>query len=197
MLSSLISAALTLWVGTTPRLCVSKAVETNLHRKAVCISNSWDAELTSSFTDLQGDACCADTLECMSPLPASALCGHILNDHWRLWRECVFVLEYVCSVRVQQCVLVSIFCSGVIGDTCECTAADLHYLSHTHTHTHSRSALFLKGCSVAANKGIRHASSSPWQRSPNGRLTIVPRIWTYHLITLGEGLDCLVKMQVS
>lgn len=92
--------SLHLGLEATLLLCVSKAVETNLHRKAVCISNSWDAGLTSSFIDLQGDACCADTLECMSPLPPSALCGHILNDYRRLWRECVFVHVYVCSAIV-------------------------------------------------------------------------------------------------
>lgn len=123
-----------LGLEATLLLCVSKAVETNLHRKAVCISNSWDAELTSSFIDLQGDACCADTLECMSPLPPSALCGHILNDHRRLWRGCVFVNVCVDSAIEQQRVLVLHTFSCVIEDMCVCTTVDLHYLSHTHTH---------------------------------------------------------------
>lgn len=90
-----------LGLKATLLLCVSKAVEANLHRKAVCISNSWDAELTSSFTDLQGDACCADTLECMSPLPPSALCGHIFNHHWWLWAAGACVYARVCLF---QCV---------------------------------------------------------------------------------------------
>lgn len=68
-----------------PLYCtVSDAVQTHLHRKALCISNSWATELTSSLTDLQGDAH-ADMLECVSPLPPSALCRHILNNHWQLW----------------------------------------------------------------------------------------------------------------
>lgn len=163
---------------------VSKAVETNLHRKALCISNSWDTELTSSLIDLQGDACCADTLECMSPLPPSALCSHILNNHRWLWR--LFCLYATTCICVNTCDRGRVWMHNVSSFT----------TSPTHTHTHTRSAL-LTGCSVVANKGIRHASSSQWQRSPTGRLTIVPQIWTYHLITLGEGLDSLVKMQVS
>ena len=51
---------------------VSDTVQAHLHRKALCISNSWATVLTSSFTDLQGDAH-ADMLECMSPLPPSVL----------------------------------------------------------------------------------------------------------------------------
>ena len=84
------------WAAMPLSCSVSKAVEADLHRKALCISNSWDTELTSSLIDLQGDACCADMLECMSPLPPSALCRHILNDH----------VAGVYSATVQQCAFV-------------------------------------------------------------------------------------------
>lgn len=47
------------------------------------------------LTDLQEDAR-ADMLECMSPLPPSALCSHIPNNHRYLWREriCVYMMCY-------------------------------------------------------------------------------------------------------
>lgn len=99
-------------------------------------------------------------------------------------------------------------CPVVISETITCGCGDRHShmsIAFVHTlmfttslwHTPFRSALFLTGCSLAANKGIRHASSWPWQHSLTSHLTIVPQIWTYHLITFGEGLDCLVKMQLS
>lgn len=37
----------------------------------------------------------------------------------------------------------------------------------------------------------------PWQHSSTGCFTVVPQIWTHHFITLGEGFECLVTMQVK
>lgn len=93
-------------LSLVPLYCiVSDTVQTHFRGKALCISNSWATELTSSLTDSQGDAN-VDMLECMSPLPPSALCRHILNNHRQLWQErmCVhYMLETVVKDGIYPC----------------------------------------------------------------------------------------------
>lgn len=183
------------WALVSLSCFVFKAVEKHLHRKSLCISNSWDTELTSSLTDLHGDACCADMQECMSPLPPSALWRHILSSHWWLWQESLFCL----------CATMCIVCVHEIEDVCECQML-FHSLplSHTNTKTHTHTHTCTPGQSsswqgvvwLLIRVFITPAGchdSTLWSAAP----TIVPQIWTYHLITLGEERECLVKMQVS
>lgn len=47
-------------LDSLPQRSMSNGVRVNLHGGAVCISNSCDAGLTSSSTDLQGDAGCSE-----------------------------------------------------------------------------------------------------------------------------------------
>lgn len=100
------------WAMMPLSCSVSKAVGANLHRKTLCISNSWDTVLPSSLTDLQGDACCADMLVCMSPLPPTALCSHFLNNHSWLWQQALTNVYRICA------------------------HTNVHYLSLTHSYVH-------------------------------------------------------------
>ena len=78
-------------------------------------------------------------LECMSSLPQSALCGHILNHHRWLNQECMFLrMCLFCDSVMCIWIHILLLCNREVFEPTQQTFyTSLFYnLTHTPTHTH-------------------------------------------------------------